>query len=91
MGSLGDLGSVSYSIVADDKSQEGLSSAKDRFVMTLGDIKTLLTDLSGPMSQLDEKYAQLEAESSRLAIMTGATAEEFKDLMASAVSVVLPL
>ena len=91
MGSIGSLGSVSYDIVANDKTGEGTGKAKQTFVTTLGDIKGAISSIDQPIQGLAKNYAELDSYTAQAAISTGLSADSLQGLIKELYSVDTPL
>lgn len=78
MATVGNLGSVEYDIVANDKSSAGLASAGSAFVVTAGDIVKAISSVSGALTEFDNKNATLNADLGITALTLGMNAEELR-------------
>jgi hypothetical protein len=78
MVTVGNLGSVEYDIVANDKASAGLLSVKNNFVVTAGDIVNAIKSVAGALEEFDAKNSELNSNLGITALTLGMNAEELR-------------
>ena len=91
MGTVGNLGSVEYDIVANDRASAGLESARSSFVVTAGDIVKAIQAITDKLAEFDEKNSKLNGDLGITALTLNMNAEELRGWAAELSSAADPI
>lgn len=87
----GSLGTVAYSVTANDETASGLNSASDRF-RKIGTIAgTAMTGIGAGLTMMTDKARQMNAPLEAMAIQLGVNSKELRELAIETANVTFPL
>ncbi len=75
---IGNLGSVAFDIVANDRTGEGLEKARKNFVVTAGDIVNSIRDVANEIAKFDEVNSKVNTNLGITALTLGMNKEELR-------------
>lgn len=88
---IGRLGELVFSIIAEDKTEEGTKSATDRFARTATVVGSSLAAVGGASLAFIDKAKQINSTYEILSVQTGIAADEFRNLALETANVSFPL